>query len=125
MNDLPVVIKDANDTSICSRHRFLIMIISSILISFVLVVISMYVYYSSGAYQLDLSRPDYVSARSQVITNDSDFANYSSTGQIDEDSITEFKTLFKKQASKTKAANAFGGSPLSLESLGLTTSITE
>ena len=125
MDNLPVVIKDKDEISAHSKHRFLIMIFSSILISFGLVVVGMYIYYSSGSSQLDLSRPGYVSVRSQTVTNDSDFANYSSTGSIDAASISEFKTLFTKQANKTKAADAFGGSPLSFESLGLNIPVTE
>jgi len=102
-----------------SKHRFLILIISSILIAFILVIVSMALYYSSGAAQLDLSRPGYVSIRSKAVTNDSDFENYSSTGSINQKAISEFKVLYAKQATKTKAANAFGGDPLSFLSLGL------
>lgn len=106
-----------------SKHRFLVLIVSSILIAFVLVVVSMFLYNSSGAAQLDLSRPGYVSIRSQAVTNDSDFENYSSTGSINQGSISEFKLLYAKQANKTKAVDAFGGNPLSLDSLGLNSEV--
>jgi len=109
----------SEDLSPYSKHRFLILIASSILISFVLVVISMALYNSSGAAQLDLSRPGYVSVRSKAVTNDSDFENYSSTGSINQKVISEFKVLYTKQATKTKAADAFGGDPLNFASLGL------
>ena len=102
-----------------SKRRFLVFISTSILIAFVLVFISMYMYNSSGAAQLDLSRPGYVSVRSQAISDDGDFKNYSSTGTIDQSSITEFKTLYSTQAQKTKSVEAFGGDPLSPTALGL------
>lgn len=104
-----------------SKRRFLIFVSISILVAFVLVLISMYMYNSSGAAQLDLSRPGYVSVRSQAISDDGDFKNYSSTGTIDQSSITEFKTLYASQAQKTKAVDAFGGDPLSPDALGIST----
>lgn len=125
MDNLPIIIDKVEEISPRSKHRFLTMIISSVVLSFILVVVGMLVYYSSGSYQLDLSRPGYVSVRSQTVTNDSDFANYSSIGSIDSASISEFKLLFSRQATKTKEANAFGGSPLSFDSLGLNIPATE
>jgi len=119
MDDLLTVVAKIEEISPRSKHRFLTMIISSVVLSFILVVVGMLIYYSSGSYQLDLSRPGYVNVRSQTVTNDNDFANYSSIGSIDSASISEFKLLFSRQAKKTKEANAFGGSPLSFESLGL------
>lgn len=102
-----------------NRHNFLLLIILTILISSVLVLISMNIYYSSGAAQLDLSRPGYKGVRSQAVTSDSDFQNYSSTGPINQSAITEFKLLYDQQAKKTKAVDAFGGDPLSLDALGI------
>ena len=102
----------ANESSFRSKHRFLLLIALSILIASILVLISMALYNGSGAAQLDLSRPGYKEVRSQAITNDSDFKNYSSTGPINQDSISEFKTLFEQQANKTKSVDAFGGDPL-------------
>lgn len=103
-----------------SKRRFLLFIVISIVIAFVLVLISMYMYNSSGAAQLDLSRPGYVGVRSQAISNDGDFKNYSSTGSIDKTVINEFKKLYSTQADKTKSVDAFGGDPLSPTALGLT-----
>jgi len=81
----------------------------------------MIMYNSSGAAQLDLSRPGYVDVRSQVVVNEGDFQSYSSTGAINKDSINDFKSLYDKQAQKVKAADAFGGDPLSSDALGIGT----
>jgi len=118
MSEVKMVLK-IEELSPYSKHRFLILITASILISFVLVAISMALYNSSGAAQLDLSRPGYVSIRSQAVTNDNDFENYASTGAINQKAISEFKILYSKQATKTKAVDAFGGDPLNFASLGL------
>lgn len=118
MNDSQLI-TPVEDVSFRDKHRFTLLILVAILVTFVLVLISMAIYYSSGAAQLDLSRPGYKGVRAQVVTNDSDFQNYSSTGPINQNTISEFTTLYNKQAQKTKAVDAFGGDPLSPDSLGI------
>lgn len=103
------------------RHSFLLFIVGSVLVSVVIVVVSMAMYNGSGAAQLDLSRPGYVSVRSLAAEGDSDFQGYSSMGKMDKNAINEFKKLFDTQAQKLKSFDAFGGSPspLSPASLGI------
>jgi len=117
--DEPKIEIAVNEGSFRSKHRFLLLIALSILIASTLVLISMAMYNGSGAAQLDLSRPGYKEVRAQAITNDSDFKNYSSTGPINQDTISEFKTLFAQQAEKTKSVDAFGGDPLNPDALGI------
>jgi len=111
--------KIENTISFKDRHRFSLMILSSLVITMVLVVISMYVYDNSGAAQVDLSRPGYISVRSQAVTNNADFQNYSSTGEVNQETISEFQSLFVNQVNKAKSFDAFGGDPLSPNSLGI------
>ena len=117
--DEPQALVVVNEFTANSKRRFLLFIVLSIMIAFVLVLVGMSMYNSSGAAQLDLSRPGYVSVRSQAITNDGDFKNYTSTGPINQSTIDEFKTLYASQAQKTKAVDAFGGDPLSPDALGI------
>lgn len=93
-------------------HRFLALIIISIVIASILVAISMAIYFNSGAAQLDLSRPGYKDVREQAVSKDTTFLNYSATGVINQTTITEFRTLYDAQAIKAKAIDAFGGDPL-------------
>ena len=118
MDETPIIIP-VDNSSLSSRSRFLLLIISSILISFILVVISMTMYNSSGAAQLDLSRPGYQGVRDQVVKSDSDFQNYTSAGPINQTTIDEFQALYDGQAKKIKSVNAFGNDPLSPEALGI------
>ena len=46
------------------QHKLPTMVVSVIVVSIVLVGISMHLYYSSDAFRVDLSRPDYVPYRS-------------------------------------------------------------
>lgn len=114
------------DTKSLSKYRFLLFIVSSILLSFVVVMISMELYQSSGAAQLDLSRPGYVSVRSQATTDTGEFQNYPDSGPINQDDINEFKAIYDLQAQKIKTVDAFKGDPLSIDALGINTvNITE
>jgi hypothetical protein len=79
----------------------------------------MQIYNISGTAQLDLSRPGYISVRSQVDSSDGDFQTYPSNGTINKNIINDFKDLYNKQAKKIKAVDAFGGSPLTSTALGI------
>lgn len=98
--------------SFWDQHRYLLLIAISIGIAMFLVSISMALYNSSGAAQLDLSRPGYSAVTSQAVKSDSDFANYPNTGTLDKAAIDEFRTLYDTQAAKAKAVDAFSGDPL-------------
>ncbi len=107
------------------EHRFLAMIIISILISCFLVGASLYLYGTSGAAQLDLSRPGYVDIRDKTIDSSSEFKNYATSGPIDQNAINEFKALYDEQADKIKLATAFKGDPLNPDSLGINSTIAQ
>jgi len=113
------LVKTIEGVSFRSKHRFLLLIVLSILIASILVLISMAMYNGSGAAQLDLSRPGYNNVRDQVITDDNDLRNYSNTGPINQSSISEFKLLFEQQSKKIETIDAFGGDPLNPQSLGI------
>lgn len=100
------------------KHRFMLLVGLTIVISLFLVMISMGLYNSSGAAQLDLSRPGYKSVREQV-TKTETFRGFPSSGSIDQSTLDEFKNLYKKQASKATAIDSFGGDVMSDEALSL------
>jgi len=101
-----------DDQTFWGHHRIALLIVISIAISLVLVGVSLALYASSGAAQLDLSRPGYRAINDQSADNDAGFENYSPTGNIDQKSIDEFQRLYDQQALKAKAVDAFGGDPL-------------
>jgi len=106
------------DNSFKDKHRFLIFITGSMIISVFIVIVSMTMYNGSGAAQLDLSRPGYVSVRSQATAGDGYLKVYPADGEINANEINNFKSIFNSQVKKLKAIDAFGGSPLSADSLG-------
>lgn len=107
------------ERSFKDKHSFLLFITLSITVACVIVTISMAMYNSSGAAQLDLSRPGYKSVRAQAGKDDGDFQTFSASGPISKDVINDFKTIYTKQAQKIKAVDAFGGDPLNPDALGL------
>ena len=113
------IITTVHEFSSSSKRRFLLLIIGSIVITCIMVTVSMVLYNSSGAAQLDLSRPGYQSVRSQSVTNDNNFQTYSGVGSVNQSTIDEFKTLMDAQSQKVQAVDAFGGDPLSPDALGL------
>jgi hypothetical protein len=117
MNDSKT--ESIEEVSFKDKHSFLIFITLSIIVASVIVTISMALYNSSGAAQLDLSRPGYKSVRSQAGKDDGDFQTFSSSGPISKEIISNFKATYDKQAQKIKAVDAFVGDPLSPDALGL------
>lgn len=104
---------------IIPKNKFVIMIILSVIVACALVVVSLLIYQASGAAQVDLSRPGYVSVRDKAVKNDDDFMTFSGSGQINQKAIAEFKQIFAKRVVEVKLVDAFSGDPLSPESLGV------
>jgi hypothetical protein len=109
---------DSEKLTLVDKHRFFIMIFLAICLAAMLVAVSMALYYSSGAAQLDLSRPGYKDIRSKVDSSD-DFQNYPSTGPINQTAINQFEVIFDDQAKKIESVDSFGGDPLSPSALGI------
>lgn len=97
-------------------HRFLLLIILTILIAIVLVSVSIIIYKVSGASQLDLSRPGYQSVSDKVDRTDP-VTDYSAFGPVNNSTVNDFTTIFDNQAAKAKAIDAFNGDPLNPEVL--------
>jgi len=102
--------------SFWDEHRFMLLIILTIIISIVLVSVSLIIYNVSGSAQLDLSRPGYKSVSSQVDKADT-ITDYSAFGPVNKSTVNEFTTLYDQQAKKAKAVDAFNGDPLNPEVL--------
>lgn len=102
-----------------SKYRFLFMIFSSVIIAGGLVAISMAIYSSSGAAQLDLSRPGYKDVRSQADKSSDSFLDFAETGIMSQKVIDEFNKKFDAEYQKLKSFDAFGGDPLNPSALGI------
>lgn len=102
------------------RYKLPTFLIAVISLAFILVSISMSIYYSSGAFQLDLSRPEYKSVRSQI-AKDSKLTDkqFDTQGEISERVLDQFLDMYKEKSDKLIEAKAFSSDVLNDEQLGL------
>jgi hypothetical protein len=100
------------------RRDIVLFIGSSVLIAFVLVLVSLALYNSSGAAQLDLSRPGYVSVQGQVDRTDT-FESFPATGPVTNSVLDQFQKLFDRQVKPVDNTEAFNPASLDDEALGI------
>lgn len=100
-----------------SRNRFVILIIGTTLVSLGLVIVAMALYASSGAAQVDLSRPGYKEVRSQTREEDPSFDGFSASGPIDEEALAKFEKLFEERTKSVVETKVFNSDVLSDEAL--------
>jgi hypothetical protein len=100
------------------QHRFLVMIAGAIMAACFLVSVALGLYNSSGASQVDLSRPEYEAIRAQAAKADND-KSFSATGTLDENALKSFDELYTERAAKVVGVDSFDDAALSDESLQL------
>lgn len=103
-----------------SKHKLATTLVGVIGTAVILVSVSISVYYRSGAYQLDLSRPEYKSLRSQIDADSKTSDRFESQGEITEEVLDEFLGRYKDKSSRIFEAQAFSNDVLSDQQLGLT-----
>lgn len=103
-----------------SRHKIAAALAGIIGVAFALVFISMTIYYRSGAFQLDLSRPEYKSLRSQIDTDTKTTDTFEAQGEINEEVLDDFLARYKDKSARALEAKAFSTDVLSDQQLGLT-----
>lgn len=112
------LISDARGLGPWQRHRFLVLIGATIVISLFLVGVALALYASSGAAQLDLSRPGYVSVRGKAVQSD-DFEGFSPSGTVDKNALRQFRSLYEQQSKETTNVDSFGGDVMSDKALSI------
>lgn len=112
------IVEDANHLPGWQKHRFMLMVGSSIAVALMLVAVSMKLYESSGAAQLDLSRPGYEHVSERVAQSEV-FKGFPSTGGIDKETLDEFRAMYKKRAGQATDVNSFGGDVMNDEALAI------
>ncbi|MBN9397633.1 hypothetical protein BGO18_04445 [Candidatus Saccharibacteria bacterium 47-87] len=110
--------------SFWDRHRLSLLLVITVGIATVLTCVSVAIYNMSGAAQLDLSRPGYLSVSSQAEKTDS-INGYSSTGSVNKQTIQSFLKQYDEQIQKAKSVDAFSGDPLNPDVLEFGTPASE
>jgi hypothetical protein len=103
--------------ALIKRHQFVTALVLVVVVTGFMTGLSMWLYIQSGASGLDLSRPGFTNARSdlqQEITTD-----FQSTGPLTEKDLATFKKLYEKQRTALNSLSAFDDDAISDEELGL------
>ena len=103
---------------IVSRHRITYGVMLAILIASLLTMASMALYVSSGASRLDLSRPGYERARTEI-TSDSGPTTFSATGNIGTAVLADFQKRYTVQRQSIDSLGAFNSAALDDTELGI------
>lgn len=99
------------------NHRLATMITGAIVIAMLLVAVALSLYSSSGAEQLDLSRPGLEDVREQAARDDGGYVGFSPTGVLNDKAYEEFDRLYSEKLKEAQSVNAFGGDVLSPKAL--------
>lgn len=126
MNEHPVVSTSTSEDEVAfwGKNRLVILLIGTVGIALILTCVSIAIYNSSGAAQLDLSRPGLRSVSSQVEKDDAS-EGFNASGSVTKETINEFITMYEAQAKKAKGVDAFSGDPLNPEVLVFSTSSSD
>ncbi len=112
------IVEDANHLPGWQKHRFLLMVGGSIVIALAMVAVALKLYATSGAAQLDLSRPGYEHVSEQVVKTEV-FKGFPSTGVIDQQAFDDFQTMYSKRAEQATNINSFSGDVMSDAALAI------
>jgi hypothetical protein len=105
-----------------ARWQFAVFLMMTVIATLTLTIVSYTLYLVSGTAQLDLSRPGYKQALSEVTPTDTNDYGYSPSGPLDAAALKEFKSKYDALTAKTQGYGAFDPGVLSDEQLNLTQS---
>lgn len=115
-----------NNKSKINQNKLIVFILGALLIAFILIGISLWMYEQFGTAQLDLSRPSLQEAREQAKKDverekreKAEAENFDSTGKIDSKATKKFENLYNQSLNRLKD-NFFGENALSDETLNIT-----
>src|SRR5579875_3122935 len=93
--------------ALSARWRFALFLFATLVITVVLTVVSYSLYLVTVTAQLDLSRPGYKQALTEVSPTDPDASNFSATGPLDKKSLDDFKSKYDDLVNKAKSNTPF------------------
>lgn len=109
---------DAAKMTHWQRHRFFALIVGVILVSFLLVLIALSLYNSSGAAQVDLSRPGYQSIQKEASRGAIE-DSFPSSGKLDKKAFDDFNASYSKYAKRVVGIDSFDPKALDISNLQL------
>jgi len=108
--------EDVRELTHWESHRFFGLVVCVIVIAIFLVSVALSLYQSSGAAQLDLSRPGYSDVRKEAAQGEST-VSYPANGTLDERSLADFRKLYGDRMNRATATRSFDPAAMSDDSL--------
>lgn len=105
--------------ALINKYKFPAFLIGVVSLAVVLVGISMRIYYVSGAFQLDLSRPEYEPVRSRIDQAAKKHNEFPTQGELTPQALDDFLSQYAPEADKVTSSNGFADDSLSNAQLGL------
>ncbi len=100
-------------------YKFPAFLVGVIALGMILVGVSMRIYYVSGAFQLDLSRPEYTEVRAQIDPVTKNHDDFPGQGEVDVLVLDDFLNRYKTEADKVTQAAGFADGALGDQQLGI------
>lgn len=104
---------------VIAKHRLPTFIVGVIMIALGMTAVSMHLYRASGAYTLDLSRPEYEAVRQDIKEERRAEDQFPASGEVTPAVMRDFLERYEKEADQVLSAQPFGNDVLSDEQLGL------
>lgn len=104
---------------VIEKYKFATFLSAVIILAIVMVGVSMRMYYLSGAFQLDLSRPEYTSVRDQIDPAPKHQDEFLSQGDVTTQTLDDFLGRYKGESSKVLDEPGFSDDSLSDDKLGI------
>lgn len=101
-----------------SNYKFVLMITIVTLAAIILSGLSIYIYISTGAVNIDLSRPGYEKNREDTAYNEDEIP-FSNSGPINNEVVDDFNQRIEKLQNELAGMNNFSAEAMSDEALGL------
>lgn len=109
---------DAAKMTHWQRHRFFALIVGVIIVSFLLVLVALSLYNSSGAAQVDLSRPGYQSIQKEASRGSID-DSFPSSGPLNAKAFDDFDKLYSGHSKRVVGVDSFDPQALDVTNLQL------
>ena len=102
-----------------AKHNFTLLIGGSLVTALLYGSMSLALYGSSGAAQLDLSRPGYKGAEVKKEDATPVFEGFSASGSVDKKTLEEFEKMYRERTKNATSVDAFSGEVLDAQALGI------
>lgn len=116
-----------NDAELLSKwqhSKLYVLLVGVIFVSLILVTVAMNIYNSSGASQIDMSRPGFSSVQ-KAVKDDNNTTSFPASGQFDQQSFKDFYKMYDERVKALESINAYNPAAVQDDAYNLLPAATE